>query len=90
MINLIPYWYNIQKEKFLRALNYTIFYNELHVCSTNNSADDILECAAYSCESNWGVNVIILYSAVLMGTSQYLISPFFSLSVKGLNPGVIS
>ena len=50
MINSIPY--NIQKEKFLRALIYTIFYDELQVCSTNYSADDILEYAAHSCESN--------------------------------------
>ena len=35
MINSIPY--NIQKEKFLRALIYTIFYDELQVCSTNYS-----------------------------------------------------
>ena len=68
MINLIPY--NFLKEKFLRALNYTIFYDELQVCSTNYSADDILEYAAHSCESNWGVNVIILYSVALMGTSH--------------------
>ena len=68
MINSIPY--NIQKEKFLRALIYTIFYDELQVCSTNYSADDILDCATHSCESNWGVNVIMLFSVVLMGTSH--------------------